>query len=453
MVKLLLKLWAEQKRRNFKWGRFLGQAYFFFLFLVLSFAVTMVFSESIKSTEGIERIVGFIAISIIVPDFIYKLLIKHDETVMDHYLKSRPIPEKAWNKFLLITNLVNFWNWALPICLLPFCIIFLPWWAILPSMLLFLAVSMVGGVAITAFRRARSFSDKWPVLVAMLIWLLIATAYAVVGMMTPWWFYMVGFLMLCVGAIAVFYDYLCDLRRYEESRASARRLFFSGSFSLFSMEYVSVLRSKRLRIGMILLPLVFVFNSYTQSFNGTGVMFDMMFCMAVLSPSLMLGQWVFGIEGNYMDGLWTKPVSILHILQNKFWFYALLDLFPLLLLLPMIWTKDVSPWLFVATWLFAVGIFNLSLMPTCLISSRIELFQSAFFNYQGASMAINLYGLLCFIPLIAYCLILWLLPPTTAYIVITLLGLVGIAIHPFIIKWLARRYEQHRYENFERYRQ
>ncbi len=323
MVKLLLQLWTEQKRRNFKWGRFLGQAYFFFLFLMLSFAVTMVFSDSISSMKGIERIVGFLAISIIVPDFINKLLVKHDETVMDHYLKSRPIPEKAWNKFLLITNVVNFWNWALPICLLPFCIIFLPWWAILPSMLLFVGVSMVGGVAITAFRRARSFSDKWPVPVAMLIWLLIAGAYAVLAVLTPWWFYIVGFLMLCVGAVAVFYDYLCGLRRYEESHASARRLFFSGSLSLFSMEYVSVLRSKRLRLGVIILPLIFVYNAYVQSFHTIGVMFEMMFCIAVFSPSLMLGQWVFGIEGNYMDGLWTKPVSILHILQNKFFYVAI----------------------------------------------------------------------------------------------------------------------------------
>ncbi len=453
MVKMLLKLWIDQNRRDFKWGRFLGQAYFFFLFMLISVAVTMAFSDSLSSTDGVERIVGFMAVSIIVPDFINKLLVKHDETVMDHYLKSRPIQETAWNKFLLITNLVNFWNWILPICLLPFCIIFLPWWAIPPSMLLFLGVSMVGGVAITAFRRARSRSDKWPVPVAMLIWLIIALAYAVMAVMTPWWFYMVGFLMLCVGGVAVFYDYLCGLRRYDESRASARRLFFSGSLSLFSMEYISVLRSKRLRIAVFILPLVFVFNSYTQSVNVTGVMFNMMFCMAVLSPSLMLGQWVFGIEGNYMDGLWTKPVSILHILQNKFWFYAIIDLFPLVLLLPLIWLADVSPWLFVATWLFAVGIFNPSLMPTCLISSRIELFQSAFFNYQGASMAINLYGLLSLIPLIAYCLLLWLLPMTIALVVLSLLSLVGIAVHPFIIKWLARRYEQSRYKSFERYRQ
>ncbi len=453
MVKLLLKLWMCQKRRDFKWGRFLGESYFFVLLLLVSFAVTMIVYETVPSTEGMEMNVGFLAVAVILPDFINKFFVKHDETVMDHYLKSRPLPESAWNKFLLITNLVNFWNWGVPLCLLPFCFIFLPLWAVLPSFLLFIGVSMVGGVAITAFRRARSYADKWPIPAAMLIWFTVAAAYAPLVMLFPWWLHTVGFLALCGGAVAVFYSYLCTLRRYDESKASVGRLFLNGSSSLFSMEYISVLRSKRLRIAVIILPLVFVFNAYTQSINGTGVMFNLMFCMAVLSPSLMLGQWVFGIEGNYMDGLWTKPVSILQILQNKFWFFALIDLFPLLLLLPLIWTVDVSPWLFVVTWIFAVGVFNPSLMPTCLISSRLELFQSAFFNYQGASLAINLYGLLSFIPLIAYCLILWLLPPTTAHVVIILSGLVGIALHPFIIKWLARRYEQRRYVSFERYRQ
>ena len=36
MLKLLLRLWADQKRRDFKWGRFLGEAYFFALFMMIS---------------------------------------------------------------------------------------------------------------------------------------------------------------------------------------------------------------------------------------------------------------------------------------------------------------------------------------------------------------------------------------------------------------------------------
>jgi hypothetical protein len=453
MLKLLLKLWADQKRRDFKWGRFLGMAYFFGLFMMVCIVVTLAIYEVSGPQAGMEVAVPLLAAMLIVPDFLHKLLMKHDETAMDHYLKSRPVSERAWNRFLLVSNVLNFWNWTLPLSLLPFCILFLPWPLVVPSMVLLLAVSLVGGVAITAFRKARGWSGVWPVLAAMALWAVVAGCYSLTVFLLPWWVHVVGFLLLCAGGVALFYDYLCDIRRYEESHEHSRRLFRVGSSSLFSMEYVSVLRSKRLRVAVLILPLVFVLNVYLQMSQGQNFMFYMMFLFSVFAPSMMLGQWVFGIEGNYFDGLWTKPVSIRQILENKFWFYALLDVWPTLLVLPVVWLGNVSPWLLVATWLFTTGIGNLSLMPTCLISSRIELFQSAFFNYQGASLAVNLYGLIIFVPLAIYGLCLWLLPEVGALVALSLLGLLGFALHRVVIEWLARLYEQRRYKSFERYRQ
>ena len=457
MLKLLLKLWAVQKRRDFKWGRFLGEAYFFVLFLSISITVTLVSYKELGATEGAKIAVPILAAAIILPDFVSKLLMKHDETVMDHYLKSKPIPEKSWNRFLLITNLFSFWNWAIPLVLVPFCVLFLPWTFALPSFLLLLSVSMVGGVAITALCRAKGWSNKWPVLGAMLIWQVIALVYSMAAIFMPWGAHVAGFLLLCAGAIAMFYDYLCELRRYDESQAKAGRLFL-GASSLFSMEYISVLRAKRLRVMALILPLVFVFNVYTQAMNEVTMsemnfMFYMMLMFAIFAPSMMLGQWVFGIEGNYFDGLWTKPVAIREILLNKFKFFALIDLIPLLLVIPTIWIADQSPWLLVATWLFTVGVGNLSLMPTALISSRLEIFQSAFFNYQGASLAINLYGMIVIVPLVIYCLCTWLLSAVNAALLLGGLGILGIAFSGLVINWLARTYEKRRYTCFERYRQ
>ncbi len=452
MLKLLIKLWADQKRRNFKWGRFFGQAYFFALFMIISVIITFATYEDIGA-EGAESIVPFMAACIIIPDFLHKLLMKHDETVMDHYLKSKPIPERIWNRFLLVTNLVNFWNWVIPILLLPFCLVFLKWTAILPSFLLLLTVSMVGGVAITALRRAKGWTNKWPVLVAMAVWALFAFVYSLLAFILPWGVHIVGFFLLGFGAVAVFYNYLCELHRYDESQAKVDRLFLTGSTSLFSMEYIGVMRSKRLRVGVLVLPLIFVFNSYTQVNLEQNFTFYMMLMFAIFAPSMMLGQWVFGIEGNYFDGLWTKPVDIRTILKNKFWFFSLLNILPTLLVLPLVWIADLSPWLLPVTWLFTAGLANLTLMPTALISSRIEMFQSAFFNYQGASLAINLYGLAVIIPLAAYCACLSLLPLTTALIVLAAAGILGFALHHVVIGWITRKYEQNRYKNFERYRQ
>lgn len=452
MLKLLLRLWADQKRRNFKWGKLFGQLYFFGLFMMISIIVTIAVHEEVGDLENVAKTVSIMAVTIIVPDFLHKLLMKHDETVMDHYLKSKPIPDRAWNRFLLTTNFVNYWNWTIPLLMLPFCIVFMKWTEMLPSFLLLLAVSMVGGVAITALRRAKGWTNKWPVLVAMLIWLVIAFVYSLTSLILPWGIHIVGFLLLCVGAIAVFYDYLCDLCRYDEEKAKKNRLLLSGQSSLFSMEYISVLRSKRMRIAVIILPLVFVFNCYTQIPQGPGPIFYMMLMFAIFAPSMMLGQWVFGIEGNYFDGLWTKPIEIRTILTNKYWFFCLLNIVPTLLVLPIIWISDLSPWILPVTWIFTAGLGNMTQMPTALISSRVELFQSAFFNYQGASLAINMYSFIILVPLAAYVLCMWLLPLTTALIVLTAAGIIGFAMSQVVIGWIARRYEMNRYKNFERYR-
>ena len=450
-MKILLKLWADQKRRDFKWGRFLGEAYFFALFTFVSIIITYAVYEETGSTEGAEVAVPFIAVAIILPDFLNKLVMKHDETVMDHYLKSKPISERVWNRFLLVTNLFSFWNWAMPMLLLPFCVLFLPWTLVLPSFLLLLAVSMVGGVARTALSKAKGWTNKWPVLVAMVIWLIVAMMYALAAIIMPWGIHLVGFILLCIGAIAVFYNYLCDLRRYDESQAKAGRLFL-GASSLFSMEYISVLRSKRLRVAVLVLPLVFVFNTYTQLVNGLNVVFYSMLLFEIFAPSMMLGQWVFGIEGNYFDGLWSKPLDIREILRNKFWFYAALNAVATLLVVPVLWLSDLSPWVLGAAWLFTAGFANLTLMPTALISSRIELFQSAFFNYQGASLAINVYGLIVLVPIAIFCVSTWLLSPMMCALVLAGIGLVGFALHWVVINKIADAYERRRYTCFERYR-
>ena len=450
-MKVLLKLWADQKRRDFKWGRFLGEAYFFALFTFVSIIITYAIYEETGATGGAEVAVPFIAVAIIVPDFLNKLVMKHDETVMDHYLKSKPVSERVWNRFLLVTNLFSFWNWAMPMLLLPFCVLFLPWTLVLPSFLLLLAVSMVGGVARTTLSKAKGWTNKWPVLVAMVIWLIIAMMYGLTAIFMPWGVHLVGFLLLCFGAIAVFYDYLCDLRRYDESQAKAGRLFL-GASSLFSMEYISLLRSKRLRVSVLVLPLVFVFNTYTQLVNGLNVIFYSMLLFEIFSPSMMLGQWVFGIEGNYFDALWTKPLDIREILRNKFWFFAVLNAFATLLVVPVLWLSDLSPWLLGAAWLFTAGFANLTLMPTALISSRLELFQSAFFNYQGASLAINVYGLIVLVPIAIFCVCAWLLSPLVCSLVLAGIGLAGFALHWLVINKLADSYERLRYTCFELYR-
>ena len=84
--------------------------YIIFAYVVVGFSFFQGFTESGGELEGEEMpaLLGAgIVIGMQIPDIIMKMVMKRDITAMDDYVKSRPVPEKIWNKFLLTTNLVS----------------------------------------------------------------------------------------------------------------------------------------------------------------------------------------------------------------------------------------------------------------------------------------------------------------------------------------------------------
>ena len=166
---------------------------------------------------------------------------------------------------------------------------------------------------------------------------------------------------------------------------------------------------------------------------------------------MFLGQWVFGIEGNYFHGLWTKPYSIEHMLLNKYKFFFILTLSVAVLLIPAIFFMGLRPTTLIAMILFLGCGQSLLMMPTCLFSTRVDLFTSAFFNYQGASMRVTIYSLIILIPLAIYAICSLALAPLWGDAVMAAIGLAALAFHRPCIRLLAQKWKNNRYENMERY--
>ena len=103
----------------------------------------------------------------------------------------------------------------------------------------------------------------------------------------------------------------------------------------------------------------------------------------------------------------------------------------------------------VATFFFCASV-NIIMMPTCLFSKRIDLFSSAFFNYQGANMAINLYGFVILIPMGIYgALMLCLNNTYIAEAIVASLGIIALLLHRVVLKSLAKRFMSIRYKRME----
>ena len=240
------------------------------------------------------------------------------------------------------------------------------------------------------------------------------------------------------------------MRAYDEHEQHASNIRSVGDVTLFSTEYLSVLRSKRFRFPIIMFTILFLLQSYTfphDDINRMNIALYFLLCW----PSLFLGQWVFGIEGNYFHGLWTKPYSVEQLLLNKYKFFILLTLGMAVLLIPAIFFMGLRPTTLLALILLLGCGQNLLMMPTCLFSTRLDLFTSSFFNYQGANMRITIYSLICFIPLAIYAICTLALPPLWGDAVMAAIGLVALAIHRPCIRKLAQKWVYNRYENMERY--
>ena len=91
------------------------------------------------------------------------------------------------------------------------------------------------------------------------------------------------------------------------------------------------------------------------------------------------------------------------------------------------------------------------MMPTCLFSTRVDLFSSAFFNYQGANKGVNIYSFMLFIPMAIYAVCVFLLPPYWGDALMAAIGVAAWAVHRPCVKMLARRWKANRYANMERY--
>ncbi len=463
MLKLLLKLWWLQQRRNFhKRDAFVG-CYLIFLYVVVGVSFFKSFTENGGSLRGEDlpaTLGAGIAIGMLIPDIIMKMVMKRDITAMDDYVKSRPVPEKIWNRFLLATNLVSFWNYVLPVLMLPVFIYLLPVGQVIASFLLFLVLSYVNGIFITCYRKATEFMFKWPLVLGWLGMFGVLIGYMVVGGLFPVWMVWAGLFFLAAAVVAGLTVYLYNLKIYNEQKRKVSRFRSFSNISLFSLQYIGTMRAKRIRNMVILISAIFLFDSYMFAFMpaetaddalGKVGMVIVYVIGSVLLPSVVLSQWTFGIEANYFQGLMTKPVKVEQMLRNCFYFFLIVSAVALLFVVPFLFLdKGVDLMVLVGAFCMAVVV-NLFNLPTCLFSSRLEIFSTSMFSLQGANMKINLFGIAFLVPLGALGAVYYFFGQMAWGCTCIALALLALAIHRWFIAKIAGIFHKNRYKRMEKF--
>jgi hypothetical protein len=430
---------------------------------MLMMIVAMLFvSRDLLANQLSELPLGALSVALILmlalPDFILKLMWNTDAVVMDDFLRTKPISSRAWNRFIAIVLAADPWNLLMPMFMALMGAFLLPAGVAVLAVVATLVQTLMLSWLVADIHKAPDINHSLPLWVGAVVYYLGMTGLGIFLAMMAEMFHLPGspltelvlFIVLDIVLTGLLYLYFCRMRAYDEHEQHANSVRSVGDVTLFSTEYLSVWRSKRFRVPMIMFIIVFLLQMFTMPTDGPyRVSIPLYFLLSL--PSVFLGQWVFGIEGNYFHGLWTKPYSIEHMLLNKYKFFILLTLGMAVLLIPVIFFRGLRPTMFLALILFLGCGQSLLMMPTCLFSTRLDLFTSSFFNYQGANMGVTIYSFILFIPLSIYVFCTLALPPLWGDAVMAAIGLVALAIHRPCIRKLAQKWVYNRYENMERY--
>lgn len=459
MLNLLLKLWLIQQRRSFSWKNALVAVYFLVILISVGIAIYIEngrFLSNWAHRMGYGRIAIWAIAGSIYVDYFSKWIFKQESISMDDFLLTKPISPSTWSRFLLVSNAFSFWTLSLPF-LWGLCFVAILPLSLVPfALIMAFSAALLNSMILTGYHKMSSLSNRILLLIGILALPVCSFAIAQFTSNLSPFLSLAFYTLFNILLLLLLCCLITHTHSYNNYSTKAKRIHSQKSISLFSLEIVAILRTNRLKQMVFTLCIIAVIETYLLAFsddsgNKNGEAWWPL--LAICGPSATLGQWVFGMEGNYFHGLWTKPITIYRLLATKYRFLATLNALASLTLIPLVVLGKIPFFSWISLLVFAAGCINLVCLPTCLFSSRLDLFTSAFFNYQGANKFINFYSLIVLLPIGIWSFIDYFTSPLISDIVALTAGLIGLLIHPLLLRQLATVYIARRHKRFEAYNQ
>ena len=393
LTRLRFRQFFRQKNKGLV-GKIIIVVYFWLLELLL---FSMLRKEGI--TYFPPLLVAGICMGFIVPDFLFKLIFEHDQTVMDAFIRTRPISQSSWDRFLSVSQFWKASNLSMPLILAPACFLFMPFrWGLVTLLVLYL-FSVFGGFLVMLFKHKGNYPLE------------------------------------------------------KQVSAKAGRSFRTGSgHHVFGIQSRSFLRSKRLKTSVLVLTGVFFFQFISQGFAEIGRFDSVFLTFTILYAAIGLSQWGLSIEANFFCGIWTKPIPVHRLLEDKFLFSALLGGVTALIAIPFCYWFKIPLYAPLAYALFNAGVGILLIMIDAYKCMPFDLFGKTFFNYQGSSSTFKGSAFLAlFVVMIIPIVLPHLLPEWAALLVLALIGLAGCVLYRPYFRWVERQFLKNRYHYMEKY--
>ncbi len=410
-MKTLTTLYFRQAWRTMDKKSLWGKGYILFCIWMLeaSLGFALLYDDQIAHllAKLAPAIVAIFAAICFLPDLFYRFIFTDDTVAMDAFLKSRPISQEKWEKFLWLQQLWKLDNWQMSILWAPISLIVLPFgWAVCLLLLLYL-ISVFNGIIMMEMRGGDTYNEQ---------------------------------------------------SRKNLKATDNRFIERLTKSSVFALQIKSFIRSKRLKTTTLFLTLYFAAFGYYQSSISANSPADIQFLafffmlFAIIFPSLNLAQYAMGIEANYFNGLWSKPLSLKRLLEDKYRLYSVITIASSLVWIPACILGWVSWWHFIGCVIYGIGFCNTSSMINGFKCSPFDIFGKAFFNYQGTGSTFSIKLIIVMIITNVVPIVLWIFAsPILFCLIISCLGIAGHFLRHRFFDLLMKDFEKHKYEYMEKY--
>lgn len=463
-------------------------ASFGFVYLILiAILLAMAVNESHRYTS-IEFICG-ISPLILAIDFFFRFLIQQTPAQMVKPYLLLPIPRHTCINNFVASSLLSSGNLVWLFLLVPYALMSVVFsYGLWPTLLLLLFYLLL----ILA-------NSQWYALVRTLInnslayWALPAVVYALV--FAPWYlgaepnfdhfldFYALpgtlltdgnplpmclALALLCVATLAnrrVQYSHIMrelsqTQRTVLESRIVSLSMLnrFGEMGQYLQLEVKSILRNKNPRKSFVFsAAAVLVFSlliSGTEIYDSQ--FFTNFWCLYnfVLFGAMSLIK-IMGAEGNYIDGLMVRRENILMLLRAKYVFYCVILLFPLLLMLPTVFSGKWTVLMLISYAVFTAGFQYFVLFQMAIYNKQTIPLNTKFTSKAGVEnnyVQIVVEMARFFLPVLFVQVMQMLVGDTASYLIMLAIGLVFVATHRLWLRNIYNRMMVRRYKNMESFR-
>jgi hypothetical protein len=226
---------------------------------------------------------------------------------------------------------------------------------------------------------------------------------------------------------------------------------------MLSLEVKMITRNRRPRNSAVMSVLFLLYGLLLYKGNNGQVpefmyVFGGMFMTGIFG--MTYGQFFPAWHSRYYSFLMAQNVQMKQMLQSAFFLIAATNVVFYLLSLGYMFISPKVLYIHLVVMLYNIGVNSFVIFALGLTSRKaIDLDRSGLFTYQGmgASQWLIAFPIL-FGPLAVYGLIYLILGTTGAYLVLGLIGMLGILFHPKLIAFFSREYRKRKHKMLAAYK-